>query len=44
MTLSARSPQYSEKGLRTGDIASGENDQQILGTEAMGDAVMAALQ
>lgn len=33
-----------EKGLRTGDIASGENDQQILGTEAMGDAVMAALQ
>ena len=32
-----------EKGLRTGDIASGENDQQILGTEAMGDAVMAAL-
>lgn len=33
-----------EKGFRTGDIASGENDQQILGTAAMGDAVMAALQ
>ena len=32
------------KGLRTGDIASGECDQQVLGTAAMGDAVMAALQ
>lgn len=33
-----------EKGLRTDDIASGENDEQILGTAAMGDAVLAALQ
>ena len=32
------------KGLRTGDIASGECGQQVLGTAAMGDAVMAALQ
>ena len=43
MTLSARS-RSTRKGFRTGDIASGENDQQILGTVAMGDAVMAALQ
>jgi len=32
------------KGLRTSDIASGDSEQQILGTAAMGDAVMAALQ
>lgn len=32
------------KGMRTGDIASGVQGEHILGTAAMGDAVMSALQ